>query len=92
MKRHSVGNLNIERGLAALSLLLGFGLQAGCAWAGGNLNPDADEILRSMSKSPAGTKAFSVAADMSTDVVTVEQQKLQFNGHADRVIERPLHL
>jgi len=65
------------------------GLLATPAMAAEALNPDADEILRSMSKFLAGTKAFSVSADISNEVVTIDTQKLQFNSHATLVVERP---
>ena len=53
------------------------------------LNPDADEILRSMSKFLAGTKTFSVSADIANELVTIDTQKLQLNSHSTLVVERP---
>ena len=68
-----------------------FGLLAGAAIASGGTNPDAEEILKSMSTFLAGTKTFSVSADISNEVISQEGQKLQFNGHAALLIERPSH-
>lgn len=79
----------IRRGLVAASLALSFGLPAGTAIAAGDINPHADEILRSMSNFLAGTKAFSVSADTSNEIITLEGQKLQFNSRSNLILERP---
>ena len=68
--------LGIKRGILVASLALGSGLSAGSALAAESLNPDADEILRSMSTFLAGTKAFSVSAHISNEVITLDAQKL----------------
>jgi len=73
----------------AASLALVFGALAVPSLAAEALNPDADEILRSMSKFLAGMKAFSATADVSTEVVTKDGQKLQIISAATVVIERP---
>jgi hypothetical protein len=72
-----------------LAAVLGLGLSAGAAMAAQGMDPNADEILRSMSKFLADTKAFSVSADISNEIISVEAQKLQFNGHATVLVERP---
>ena len=72
-----------------LAAVLVLGLSAGAAMAAPGLDPNADEILRSMSKYLADTKAFSVSADISNEIISVEAQKLQFNGQASVLIERP---
>jgi len=89
MKKEPVRRLGTKRGLMTAALALGFGLWAGSAIAAESLNPDADEILRSMSTFLAGTKAFSVSADISNEVITLDAQKLQLNGNATLVVERP---
>jgi hypothetical protein len=89
MKQKLVRRLGITRSLAAATLALSFGLSAGPALAAEGLNPDADEILRSMSTFLAGAKAFSVSADISNEVITLDAQKLQLNGHSTLVVERP---
>jgi len=76
-------------GGSILTVALGLGLSAGAAIAAEGMDPNADEILRSMSKFLADTKAFSVSADISNEIISVEGQKLQFNGHATILIERP---
>ena len=67
------------------------GLAAGPGLAAGGINPDADEILRAMSQYLSGTKAFSVSADISNEVVTLDGQKLQMIASASAVVERPGH-
>jgi len=69
-------------------------LAAGAASAMGEVNPDADEILRSMSSFLGGAKAFSVATQISNEVVTREGEKLQLNSSGTVVVQRPsaLHL
>jgi len=79
----------LKRGLLVASLAACVGLPAGPAIAADELNPQADEILRSMSTFLAGTKAFSVSADISNEVLTTEGQKLQLNSHATVLMERP---
>lgn len=65
------------------------GVCAGVASAADGINPDADEILRAMSRYLAGTQAFTMSADISNEVVTLQGQKLQFTSSADAVVQRP---
>ena len=87
MIQKTFGRARIGGGI--LTVALGLGLSAGAAIAAEGMDPNADEILRSMSKFLADTKAFSVSADISNEIISVEGQKLQFNGHATILIERP---
>jgi len=80
---------SLKRGLLAASLNAALGLAAGPAFAAGGLSPDADEILRAMSKHLAGLKAFSVSVEISNEVITTEGQKLQLNSHSNLLMERP---
>jgi hypothetical protein len=79
----------LKRGLLAASLAVCFSVPAVPAIAADELNPDADEILQSMSNFLAGTQAFSVSADIGNEVITLDGQKLQLNSHADLLIKRP---
>jgi hypothetical protein len=81
--------VGVKRSFLAAALALGFSLSAGAATAAESLSRDADEILRSMSTFLAGTKSFSVSADISNEFITLDAQKLQLNGHATLVVERP---
>jgi hypothetical protein len=78
-----------RRSLAVASLALCLGLPVTAATASEGINPDADEILRSMSNFLAGTKAFSVSADTSNEILTLEGQKLQLNSRSTLIVERP---
>lgn len=73
--------------VAAFALVAGFA--TGQAGAQPAVNPDADEILRSMSTFLTGTKAFSVAADISNEVISKQGEKLQLNAYATVVFQRP---
>lgn len=75
--------------LLAAVLVLAAGVAAGPAGAQGGINKDADEILRSMSTFLGGTKAFTVAADISNEIISREGEKLQMNSYATVVFQRP---
>jgi hypothetical protein len=92
MRYETVMRPGVRRGFLFAALALGFGFSAGSAFAAGSLSPDADEILRSMSTFLAGTKSFSVSADISNEFITLDAQKLQLNGHSTLVVERPSRL
>jgi hypothetical protein len=75
--------------LRATAMSVVFGVCAGSATAADGINPDADEILRAMSRYLAGTPAFSVSTDIGNEVVTLQGQKLEFNSSAVTVVQRP---
>lgn len=77
-----------RRGLLA-AILAVVVLAAGPTMAGQAMNPDADEILRSMSSFLGGTKAFSVTMDISNEIITKEGEKLQFNSQGTLLFQRP---
>jgi hypothetical protein len=76
----------------AFALVMLAAFAAGTATAAAELNPDADEILRSMSTYLGGSKAFSVAAEISNEVITRDGQKLQLNSSATLLMQRPAGL
>ena len=78
-----------RRALRATLSALFLGALTVPATAAEALNPDADEILRSMSTFVAGMKAFSATADISNEIVTKDGQKLQIISTATLVLERP---
>jgi len=78
-----------RRVLLAASLAVVMNLSAGPALAAEAMNPDADEILRSMSAFLAGTKTFSVSTDISNEIITQQGQKLQFTAYATVLWQRP---
>lgn len=75
--------------LRATVMSVVFGVCAGAASAADGINPDADEILRAMSRYLAGTPAFSMSADIGNEVVTLQGEKLQFISSATAVVQRP---
>jgi len=79
----------IKSGLLAAALIYVFSFSIGPAIAAERLNPDADEILRSMSKFLASAKSFSVSADISNEIVIQDGQKLQLNSYATVLVQRP---
>ena len=54
-----------------------------------NIDPQADNILLSMSSYFGGTKAFSVNADADFEVIATTGQKLQLSSFATVVMQRP---
>jgi len=87
--RHESGP---RHGRLKLFLALAAGLAVGPAMASGSINPDADEILRSMSTFLSGTKNLSVSANISNEIIALDGEKLQFNAHSTLVLERPSRL
>ena len=78
--------------LLGASLAAALGILGVPAIAAAAVNPDADEILQSMSRYLGGIQAFSVSADIGNEIITQEGQKLQLNSSATVLLERPSHL
>lgn len=64
-------------------------LAAGPAISAGGIDPDADEILRSMSTYMGGLKSFSASADIDVEVIDLQGQKLQFSSSGTLLLVRP---
>ena len=90
MNHHSITKY-AKHGFLVASLAVGFSLAATTALAAPGLNPDADEVLQSMSNFLAGTKSFSVDADIGNEIVSLNGQKLQFNSRSTMQVDRPSH-
>jgi hypothetical protein len=73
----------------ALGVALCVGFVPGAVMGAEGIDPEADQILRSMSACLGGTTAFSVNADIDNEVVTRKGQKLQLSSFATVVMERP---
>ncbi|MBF2047762.1 MAG: DUF2092 domain-containing protein [Elainella sp. C42_A2020_010] len=73
----------------ALGIALTISLAAEPVTSANSLDPDADQILKSMSSYLAATKAFSVNADIDFEVVNRNGQKLQLSSFASVVVQRP---
>jgi len=70
-------------------VVLGLALVAGPAASAGGVDPEADKILRSMSAYLGSLPAFRSNADVDTEIVDLEGQKLQLSSSTRIVIERP---
>ena len=79
----------IRRALLAAGVALGIGLGAGPALGAGEIDPEADEILRAMSNYLGGLSAFTVSADVDHEIMDLAGQKLQLSASETLVVERP---
>jgi len=70
-------------------LILGFCLGAGPAMSADGMDPDADKILKSMSTYLGGLPAFTVSADVDSEVIDLLGQKLQFSSSVAIAAKRP---
>ncbi|MGI0486655.1 DUF2092 domain-containing protein [Pantanalinema rosaneae CENA516] len=78
----------IGGGVLALGMTLGLGAIAPMPAQSQTLDPDATEVLKSMSDYLAKTSAFSVNADVDSEVIARTGQKLQFSSYASLVMQR----
>ncbi len=74
---------------ALIGFALILGLSSATAASAAGVEPDAEEILRSMSEYLGGLAAFSVDADVDNEVLDQQGQKLHLNSSASLVLERP---
>jgi len=70
-------------------MILGLTLAAVQTAGADGIDPEADKILRSMSAYLGGLSNLSVSADVDTEVIDLEGQKLQFSSSATMVAARP---
>ena len=73
----------------ASGALLGLALAAGPAMSEGSIDPEADKILRSMSTYLGGLSIFSAKADIDTEIIDLEGQKIQLSSSTTFAVERP---
>jgi len=76
----------------ASGAFLGLALAAGSATGAGAIDPDADKVLQSMSTYLGGQASFSVSADVDTEFVDLQGQKLQLTSNTAIGVERPARL
>jgi len=89
MSENSAATERVRRiGLGA-GVFLGLALMASSAASAGGINPEADKILKSMSSYLGGLRAFSASADVDTEIIDLEGQKLQLSSSASIVNQRP---
>jgi len=82
------------RAVLAVAVFMAVGLSAGQVMSAEDIDPEADEILKSMSSYLGRTKTFSMNADIDFEIITKDGQKLQLSSYATVVMERPdkLHI
>jgi hypothetical protein len=73
----------------ALGLALTVGLIVSPLANAGGIDPDANEVLKSMSDYLGGLAAFSMNAEIDLEVVLKDGQKVQLSASANAVIQRP---
>jgi len=73
--------------VTGLALIVSFA--AGPATGAEGVDPDADNILRSMSSYLAGLPRFGMNADIDNEIITHDGQKLQLSSFSTIVMERP---
>ena len=73
----------------ASGALLGLAIVAGPAMSEDRIDPEADKILRSMSTYLGGLSTFSAKADIDTEIIDLEGQKIQLSSSTTFAVERP---
>jgi len=68
---------------------LGAGFRVGPAMGGETVDPDADRILQSMSTYLGALTKFSATADVDSEIIDMNGQKLQLSSSASVLVERP---
>jgi hypothetical protein len=88
------GNTRVGRArswgiLCAAAFAAAMGLGANPALAADGIDPDAEQVLRAMSKYLGGLPAYSATAEIDTEVVDMAGQKLQFSSSGSFLLSRP---
>jgi len=78
-----------RRRLLEISAFLVVGIVAGPAIGAEGIDPEADSILKSMSSYLAGTKAFTLNAEVALEVMMRNGQKLQRVSSETLAVQRP---
>lgn len=84
-KHHTIWKTFLSAGFVLALALAAAPMAAGAD----GIDPDADKILRSMSTHLGGLPAFSMSADIDTEIVDLDGQKLQLSASSEIVVERP---
>ena len=76
--------------LSAAAVIVAVALAAAPAMKGASpIDPDAENILRSMSKYMSGLAAYSAKAEVDTEVIDMDGQKLQLASSGSFLLSRP---
>ena len=89
MSDHKFKTRTIRSVALATGLAMAIVLWVGPAMAAGGVDPDADKILRAMSSYLGRVPTFSMTADIDTEIVNLDGQKLQMSATSTIVIARP---
>lgn len=77
------------RALLDFGVLLSLALVVGPTLAANAIDPEADKILRSMTTYLGGLPAFRAKADVDTEIINLEGQKLQLSASTAITVQRP---
>ena len=75
--------------ILASGALLGLAFATSSIASPAGIDPDADKILKSMSTYLGSLSAFSTNADLDTEVIDLNGQKIQLSSSSNILIERP---
>jgi len=89
MSGRSIETHSSWRVALASGALLGLVFAAGPAMSTNSIDPEADKILRSMSTYLGGLSTFSAKADIDTEIIDLEGQKIQLSSSTTFAVERP---
>ncbi len=88
MKHKKCKEVKNWQSMFALGLILSMAIGTGSAFAD-KLDPEADEVLRSMSTYLGGLSSFSVEGELDNEIISFEGQKLQYSSSSSIVVQRP---
>lgn len=79
----------VGRRIATSAVVLGFIFASNSSFSASGINPDADEILKSMSSYLSGLSEFSVKIEIANEIITTQGEKLQLNDSTVMMLQRP---
>jgi len=89
MRRKRIKILVLLKAVLPAVIVMICAFPAGRAMSAEGIDIEADKILKSMSSYLAGTKAFSVDADIDLEIVGENGQKFQLSSFATVIMKRP---
>ena len=89
MANTRVGPARLRGILCAVALGAVMGIGASPALGADGIDPDAEQVLRAMSKYLGGLPAYSAKAEIDTEIIDLAGQKLQFSSSGSFLLSRP---
>jgi hypothetical protein len=89
MKREARKTSAARRLVLIAATALGLGLTSALGLAAEGVDPQADQVLRSMSSYLGGLAAFTVKGDVDDELIDLDGQKIQLSASATLAVERP---